>query len=126
MSVTDTVQIGSRTVTVRELRPLEVRQYFETLSNGKPVDPYRRLMVEACSLDDLAMMTDCTADELEADADSDADFARLVAVCKRLNPFFFRVRAAMDIVAREMDASSLLWILTGYSPSSPAADIPTS
>lgn len=125
MSLTDTVQVGSRTVTVRELRVAEVRAWFDRAASGRPVDPMRRLVLPDCSLDDLAMMTDCPAEVLEEEG-TESELSALRDVCKRLNGFFFRTRAAMDAIAREMDTSSLLRILTEASPSSPDTATPTS
>ena len=59
------VQVGERTVIVRELTVAEVRAWVAEHEAGVPVDPLRALVFDDCSLDDLARLCDLPVEEME-------------------------------------------------------------
>ena len=87
-------------VTVKELTVGEVRNWLLDAETGVEGDPLHALVLEECSFDDLARMSDIDARALEGYTPS--ELAPLVAAAKELNPHFFRVRAALAGVARLM------------------------
>lgn len=97
MAIRETTKVGGLAVEVRELTVAEVRDWLLKREIGAPVDPVYALALDDCSLEDIAMMTDRSADELAVEP---SELADLVALCKRINPHFFRVRAALVSTAR--------------------------
>ena len=85
-------------VTVKELTVGEVRNWLLDAETGVEGDPLHALVLEECSFDDLARMSDIDARALEGYTPS--ELAPLVAAAKELNPHFFRVRAALTATAR--------------------------
>ena len=100
MPATRQVQIGERTITVRELTFAEVRDWLVETEAGADQDPLHALALDDCGLADLTRMCDASAAEFESCTPS--DIAPLVDAAKKLNPHFFRVRAALSGVARLM------------------------
>lgn len=100
MPATLPILLGERSVTVRELTVGEVRDWLVETEAGSNDDPIQALALEECGLADLSRMSDIDADALEGFAPS--ELAPIVAACKKLNPHFFRVRAALSGVARLM------------------------
>lgn len=100
MRATRSVTLGDRAVTVKELTVGEVRAWVVEVETGATVDPLHALALDACSLADLARMSDIAAGELERYTPS--ELAPLVTACRELNPHFFRVRAALVATARKM------------------------
>ena len=100
MPATRQVQIGERTITVRELTFAEVRDWMTSVDAGETVDALHTLAFEDCGLDDIARMIDVPARDLEDCTPSELE--ELVAACKKLNPHFFRGRAMLSGVALAM------------------------
>lgn len=98
------VPVGQTIVTVRELTFAEVRAWLVEAEAGGSQDPLHALALEDCGLDDLSRMSDASVSEIEAFGPSEID--ELVATAKKLNPHFFRVRAALSGVARMMLAEA--------------------
>lgn len=106
MPLNTTVQAGPLTVAVRELTVREVRDWAQSIEMGLiRVDPVAFLAMEDCSLQDMEFMTDKTVAELEVLAPS--ELAEIVAMCRKLNPHFFRLRAAMSGAALVMREEAL-------------------
>lgn len=106
MPLTYDVQAGPLTVTVRELTVREVRDWAQSIEMGLiKVDPVAFMAMEDCSLQDMEFMTDKTVAELEVLAPS--ELAEIVAICRKLNPHFFRLRAAMSGAALVMREEAL-------------------
>lgn len=124
MPATRIATVGSRSVTVRELLVSEVRDWMVEVESGVTVDPLHALARDDCSYSDLEHMSDISATALEAYAPSDLD--ELVAVCKALNPHFFRVRAALAGVARVMLTEAEALASTRLPASSSPMDTPGS
>lgn len=124
MPLTRIVTLGERTVTVRELTVAEVRAWLLEHEIGKPVDAIQALAVDACSLDDIAHLCDLSAADMEAYAPS--DLAPLITACQELNPHFFKVRAALNGVARTMLAEAQALASSAPPASSSSADTPPS
>lgn len=82
------LQLGSISVTVRELSVLQVRAWLTELLNPQP---QRDLVDEAffteCSISDLLRMTSLTRDQLDELRPS--QLQEVIALCKELNPDFF-------------------------------------
>jgi hypothetical protein len=94
MPATLPIQIGERTVTVRELTVREVRDWLTSLEKGSAqVDAGGEFVWDDCSLQDLARMSDAPLDFFDDFAPS--DLAPLREAARSLNPHFFRLRAAV-------------------------------
>lgn len=106
MPLTHAVQAGPLTVTVRELTVREVRDWAQSIEMGLiKVDAVAFMAMEDASLQDLEFMTDKAVADLEALAPS--ELAGVVAMCRKLNPHFFRLRAAMSGAALVMREEAL-------------------
>lgn len=110
MGATRIVELPGVKVTARELTVAEVRSWLVEMEAGTPVDPLGSMVFDDCSLDDLARMSDAAADSLEGLTYS--EILPLRDACKALNPHFFRVRAAVQKVARAIEAESAAMIST--------------
>jgi hypothetical protein len=100
MAASIVIKVGDADVTVRELTVAEVSAWLNDAEAGRPVNVAHELAFDAFGLDDLAHMSDISADELAKHAPS--EMAELVRECKALNPHFFRVRARLADFARLM------------------------
>lgn len=109
-AATRVVELAVTKVTARELTVTEVRSWLVEAEAGLPVDPLGALVFDDCSLDDLARMSDAEPAALEAL--TYGELLPLHDACKALNPHFFRVRAALQKVARAIDAEAAAMIST--------------
>lgn len=101
MALTHSLTINDLTVTVRELTVREVRDWAARVSAGLvEVDPVAHLVLDACSLQDIELMSDKTVADLDGLAPS--ELAEIEVVCRKLNPHFFRLRAAMAGAAQSV------------------------
>lgn len=96
MRAQEAVALGDLSVTARELTVAEVRALL--LTAGSAADPLQQLVFDGFGLGDLLLMCDASAEDLEALTPS--ELQPLVVVCQKLNPHFFRVRAALTATAR--------------------------
>ena len=110
MAATKVVELAGVQVTVRELTVAEVRTWLAEIEAGVAVDPLGSMVFEDCSLDDLVRMSDATAEGMEAL--TYGELLPLRDACKALNPHFFRVRAAVQKVARASEAEAASMIST--------------
>lgn len=85
-------------VRVRELTVAEVREWLNDSQGTGYRDPIHALALPEIGLDELARMTDRTASELEAFAPSELQL--LADAARELNPFFFRLQSALQMVTR--------------------------
>ena len=99
-------------VTVRELTIAEVRSAL--ITDEAIGDWVQSLVFDGFGLGDLLALCDASAADLEKFTPS--ELAPLVAACRELNPFFFRVRA---VLARS--ASEVLAAVEQMSLTAPAA-----
>jgi len=105
MPATLPVQIGERTVTVRELTVREVRDWAAQIDTGlAPLDAVGEMMLSDCSLADLQRMSDADAELLEGLGTSDLEL--IAAAARKLNPHFFRLRAALAGAARVLTSEA--------------------
>lgn len=104
MSAKLIAELPGLTVTLRELSVAEVRAWVTEQEAGASVDPLRCMVLDDCSLDDLARMSDATAEQLEAFGP--AALATVRDKAKALNPHFFRVREALIGVSRILQAEA--------------------
>lgn len=88
---------GEQTITVRELSVGEVRAWLTEMASQVQRDPLHALALPDIGLDELARMTDWTVKKLERFAPS--QLAEVLAVAKRLNPDFFRIRGVLIAAA---------------------------
>lgn len=101
MTAQGSVQIGERTVTVKELTVAEVRAWVTEIESGFiDYDAVGSLIFSDCNLSDLARLSDLEVGEMETLSFSDLSVLR--DRCKALNPHFFRVREALKNVSRAM------------------------
>lgn len=110
MGATRIVELPGGKVTARELTVAEVRTWLVEMEAGAPVDPLGSMVFDDCSLDDLSRMSDASAESLEGL--TYGEILPLRDACKALNPHFFRVRAAVQKVARAIEAESAAMIST--------------
>lgn len=112
MPLSQAVAAGPLTVTVRELTVRETREWATKVEQGLiEVDPIAFCALEDASLQDVQIMTDKTLDELEALAPS--ELAEVVAVCRKLNPHFFRLRGGMTGAALMMQEEARRAVSSG-------------
>ncbi len=91
-ALTKTIDLGDCTVTVRELTVAEVRAWLreaETAGEGE-VDIVGEALMEECSFDDLARMSDLAVEEMDDLAPS--EIAQVIAAAREVNPAFFGLR----------------------------------
>ena len=103
-AATRIVELSGVKVTARELTVAEVRAWLVEAEAGAPVDPLGSLVFDDCSLADLARMSDVDTDAFEGL--TYGELLPLHDACKALNPHFFRVRAALQKVARAIEAET--------------------
>ena len=104
---------GGLVVTVRELTVAEVRALLITEEQAS--DPLQAMMFDGFGLGDLLLMSDASAADLEQFAPS--ELQPLVDACQKLNPHFFRVRAALVRVARQLVSEFEQTISTAHAAS---------
>ena len=100
-------------VTVRELTIAEVRSAL--ITDEAIGDWVQSLVFDGFGLGDLLALCDASAADLEKFTPS--ELAPLVAACRELNPFFFRVRAVVSF----RSASEVLAAVEQMSLTAPAA-----
>lgn len=101
MPATLPIQIGERTVTVRELTVREVRDWAVQVDTGLlSLDGVDELMLPDCSLADLQRMSDADGDLLDTLTPSELE--PIAEAARKLNPHFFRLRAALAGAARAL------------------------
>jgi len=89
------IKVESRTVIVRELTVAEVRAWVKSIEEGtRQIDPAGDALFDDITLGDIALMSDAPADWLAGFGPSVLD--PLAALCKKVNPHFFRVRAVVQ------------------------------
>lgn len=94
MAATRQVQVGSLTVTVRELTVGEVRDWLASIESGEAlVDAAGEYVFDDASVQDLARMCDLPVPGFDAFAPSEIEPIRQAA--RDLNPHFFGLRAAV-------------------------------
>lgn len=94
-----------RAVTVREITPADVRAWLVKIGDGIDRDPAMAMVWPDFGLDDIAIMCDASVEDLAAYPPSELD--TLVVTAKKLNPHFFRPRAKLAEIAREIEAKML-------------------
>lgn len=95
------IQVGERTVSVRELTLKEIRAWLADASDESSADALDFVgmtVVDGVTLEDLARMTDLTVADMDALTPSEVQ--RLADVCREVNPGFFRVAAPLHKIAR--------------------------
>lgn len=97
---------SARVVTVKELTVGEVRAWVTESAATPWRDPIHATVWEDLGLDELARMTDSTADELEAF--SPTELQPVVEAARNLNPAFFRLRAALQWASRRLATETSL------------------
>lgn len=94
------IRVGDHTIIVSELSVAEVRSWFVDLDSNQARDPLQALVFEDCGLDDLARMCDMPVEQLEEFTPS--ELAGVLQAARELNPFFFRVRRALNAATRQL------------------------
>lgn len=88
---TKTVATDSKTFTVREITVTEMRTWWNKIAMpGHPCDVVNEFAVPGISLDDLATLCDCTADDFNGLTYRELD--AILTAAKELNPHVFRAR----------------------------------
>ena len=99
--LSDLVHCGKDLIRVRELTVAEVRAWLNEIAAQTWRDPILALALDDIGLDELARMLDRSVDDLERYAPS--QIAEVVAVARRLNPHFFKLRDALIKASRAID-----------------------
>ena len=99
--LSELVNCGIEMIRVRELTVAEVRAWLNESAAQTWRDPILALALDDIGLDELARMLDCSVDDLERYAPS--QIAEVVAVARRLNPHFFKLRDALIKASRAID-----------------------
>jgi len=119
MSATLTVLVGNEEIVVRELTFKEVRDWLAEVDAQTQRDPVHATAFEDLGLDDLARVVDWSVSSLETCTPS--QLKPVVDAAKKLNPHFFRLRAALQWAVRELmtseDVSSQSNARPAYWPS---------
>ncbi len=87
-----------RVVEVRELTVGEVRAWVTETAASTWRDPIQATVWDDVGLDELARMTDATAEDLEPF--TPGELQPVLDAARKLNPSFFRLRAALSWAAR--------------------------
>ncbi len=111
-------------VVVRELTVAEVRDWINDSQTAGYRDPIQALALPDLGLDELARMTDRSAGELEAFAPS--ELQHLADAARELNPFFFRLRAALQWATGKLQSQTPASSTEESPDSSVNTDTPTS
>lgn len=88
-----------RVVEVKELTVGEVRAWVTETAATTWRDPIQATVWEDVGLDELARMTDASAEDLESFTPSELE--PVIEAARKLNPSFFRLRAALHWAARQ-------------------------
>lgn len=109
MAFSQTIDLTRRdgvviTVTVLEMSVEDVRGWAKGIDSGRVVDPVRSLVLDDCSLDDLALMSDQPAEALEKFGH--AELCQLRDKCRLINPHFFKVREMLAEISRALRAEA--------------------
>ena len=99
--LSELVHCGTEMIRVRELTVAEVRAWLNESATQTWRDPILALALDDIGLDELARMLDRSVEDLERYAPS--QIAEVVAVARRLNPHFFRLRDALIKASRGID-----------------------
>lgn len=102
--LSDLVHCGKDLIRVRELTVAEVRAWLQESAAQTWRDPILALALDDIGLDELARMLDRSVEDLERYAPS--QIAEVVAVARRLNPHFFRLRDALIKASRTIDTQT--------------------
>lgn len=101
MSAALTVLVGDEEfVVVRELTFKEVRDWLAEVEAQTQRDPVHATAFEDLGLDDLARVVGWSCSRLETYTPS--QLKPVVDAAKKLNPHFFRLRAALQWAVREL------------------------
>ena len=88
--VTKTVTTDTNTFTVRELSVAEMRDWWNRIAlPGHTCDVVNEFSVPGISLDDLASLCDCTANDFNSLTYRELD--AILAAAKELNPHMFEL-----------------------------------
>lgn len=118
MPASTTVQLGTASITVRELLVREVRDWLAEVEAGTVVvDAVSEFAFEDCSLADLARVCGVPVGAFDQYAPSELEALKEAA--RALNPHFFRVRAAIA-AAQVAHLRALLPPATSSAPRSPS------
>ena len=99
--LSELVHCGTEMIRVRELTVAEVRAWLNESAAQTWRDPILALALDDIGLDELARMLDRSVEDLERYAPS--QIAEVVAVARRLNPHFFKLRDALIKASRAID-----------------------
>lgn len=87
------LEVGGRTIQVKELTVGEIRAWLASLGSGT-ADAVDLALFEEMSVGELALMTGLSRQDIEAMTPS--ELAELMAVAQELNTRFFGMRARLE------------------------------
>jgi len=98
------IEIGGRTVTVRELTVAEIRNWLRSLDQAESGSAAQDLvdlaLMDDVSLSDVARMTNLTSEEMEQLTPSQIE--TVLVVCREVNLRFFALQEKLRTVARRV------------------------
>lgn len=103
MRVIKEIEVGGRKVQVKELTVGEIRGWLAgKAAVGDLVDS---MLFEEVSISDLAVLTDLSAEEV--DAMTPGEIARVIEVAREVNARFFAMRERVVAMGREILAAGI-------------------
>ncbi len=108
------VSVGDGKIVVRELTFAEVRSWLAEEDVKQFRDPIAVMAFEDIGLDDIAHMVDVSATDLEKYRPSELE--PVIAAARRLNPHFFRLRAALMQAVRTLSDAAAGWPSSTETP----------
>jgi hypothetical protein len=102
MKSTKQISVNGKTVNLKELTVVEVRQWMKDLEKVQTTDfdLVTEGIMQDVSLNDLLRMSDLTMTDLDEMAPSEIDI--ILATCRELNPHFFQLRDRLVNAARTL------------------------
>ena len=104
MTLSQTVQLGGLSVTVRELTVGEIRAWMKRMAETGNPDPVSDVLLPEISLVDLQAMTDLEPEQMEALTPS--QLRQVFAACREVNRDFFALRDSVQDLGRLLDHPS--------------------
>lgn len=92
------LQVGSQSVTVREMTVQQVRAFLQDAAKGVATDTVDALILGDCELHTLRSM--CTLTEEQMGAMKPSELEAVKAKCKEMNPHFFALLAKLTDMAK--------------------------
>lgn len=97
------LQVGSQSITVREMTVQQVRAFLQDAAKGGTTDTVDALILDDCELSTLRSMCSLTVDQIGEMKPSELEAVK--DKCKELNPHFFAMLAKLTDMAKAQPAN---------------------